>query len=158
MAELKNIRVREAKERDLGLFRKLWMGLLEEQEAKGSTTKATKKTLAVFENIFQAYVEGKYEGIVLFIADKAVLMWGDSGVGIDYSKGKIASGWGTYVALDARKKGLSKAIRKRGNELLKEKGFSGITGHVIKDDEAAEKSVSKDFEITGSTVLHLFEE
>lgn len=96
MPELKHIRVREAKARDIGLFKKLWLELLEEQAGKGSIIRPTEKTLTFYEALFDAYVSGRFDGIVLFVADSGVLMWGDSGSPIEFPS-KAVTNWGIFA-------------------------------------------------------------
>jgi hypothetical protein len=93
MAELKNIRVREAKGRDIGLFRKLWTLLIQTQCEQGSGRDL--KALALYEHLFNRYVAKEADGIVLFVADKGVLMWGDHGPLDVYAEKTVAS-WGDY--------------------------------------------------------------
>ena len=97
MGELKKIRVRNAKASDHGLFRKLWMGLLEQQVKEGSIVGATDATLAFYERLFNSYINSDFDGIVLFVADRGVLMWGASGTHVSYP-GKTATAWGAYIA------------------------------------------------------------
>lgn len=93
MAELKNIRVREAKGRDIGLFRKLWTQFLETQRTQGSGRDV--KALALYEHLFNSYVAKEADGIVLFVADKGVLMWGEHGP-LDIYTEKTVAAWGDY--------------------------------------------------------------
>jgi len=134
----KKIRVREAKPRDLGLFRKLWVEFLKEQSEKGSFILNTEHNLRVYEAVFNLYTEKTIPGTVLFIAEDAVLMWGQAGKDeLETDLGVIAQGWGTYIKADSRGKGYSKAIRAEGQKRLKELGFDTIVGTGLIDDSTA---------------------
>jgi hypothetical protein len=54
MPELKNIRVREAKTRDRGLFRKLWKKFMEEQAGKGELILPNEKNLDFYTSLFNS--------------------------------------------------------------------------------------------------------
>ncbi len=122
MPELKKIRVREAKFRDLGLFKKLWAGLLEQQEKEGSHIVANEQSLCLYEGLFRAYVEQGMEGFVLFVADKGVLMWGETNAPLDYG-GKAAMVWGCYVVPGAPVE-IANALSLRAMERAKEHEFT----------------------------------
>lgn len=93
MGDLKTIRVREAKPRDVGLFRKLWTQFLYGQKEQGSVR--DEKALGLYEHLFHLYMSKEAEGIVLFVADKGVLMWGDNGPLLAYPE-KTLSAWGDF--------------------------------------------------------------
>lgn len=119
MAE-KKIRIREAKARDLGLFRKLWKAHLELNEKNGSVVCPTDKNLATLETLFEHYVGGGMQGVVLFIADYAVFMAGD-GPAADFNCGKTAHLWGCYVEPG---KEVGEQLVNEGLKRLKDKGFN----------------------------------
>jgi hypothetical protein len=121
MPELKKIRVREAKARDIGLFKKLWLELLEKQHSEGSVVLAGDQTLAFYEALYTAYIDGRFEGVIFFVADKGVLMWGDSGSPLQYP-GKTVTAWG-HMAHDDK---INEALLEAADTWAKEKGFEGI--------------------------------
>lgn len=137
------IRVREAKLRDKGLFRKLWSQLLEDQYEKGSQVLPSENNLDIYEVIFEKYVSGEFPGVVLFVAEDAVLMWGHTGQEALETKDKIATGWGTYVGPKLRGKGASKELRKVACEKLKELGFEIVMGTTLTGNEEGEVSTEK---------------
>lgn len=93
MGDLKTIRVREARPRDIGLFRKLWTQLLAMQREQGSSRDV--KALSLYEHMFNLYLSKEADGIVLFVADKGVLMWGAHGP-LDVYTEKTVAAWGDY--------------------------------------------------------------
>lgn len=138
------IRVREAKQRDKGLFRKLWKSYLKDQHKKGSDILPTAANLDKFELIFEKYVSGEFEGIVLFVADDAVLMWGSQGEpAFETNYKKPATAWGTYVGEKLRGKGVSKELRKIAAQKLREKGFDVAIGIGLKGNEEGLDSGTK---------------
>ena len=147
MSEMKKIRVRSARPRDLGLFKKLWMEHLKEQSELGNLVEASDFNLEVYSNIFKMYVdpdsEMKLDGVVLFVADKAVSMWGSPGDVLETKLGVIAQGWGHYVTPDDRRAGIATAMMTEMFKKLREKGFDTVMGGLIEDDEAGTKTMSK---------------
>ena len=143
MPELKNIRVREAKPRDVGLFKKLWRKYMEQQQDLGSPILASDSNLELMTKFFDAYVdpESSVDGVVLFIADVAVIMWGDTGSYFETSYGKTAYGWGIYVESEHRGKGMSKMLYEEMFKRLREKGFEHWTGSLLDGNEAGEKAL-----------------
>jgi len=125
LAELKRIRVREAKARDIGLFKKLVMEALLEQEKEGSIMRAGDRTLDVSEKLFHMYLDEDLEGVILFVADRGVLLWGDAASLMDSSLGKVITAWVTYVVPDSPE-GVREALHQHAEEWAKERGFEGI--------------------------------
>ena len=123
---IKNPRVRVAKPRDVGLFRKLWKLFLEEQKEMGGVILPNEQNLEIFTNLFKIYTdpdpeeEAKLDGVVLFIGEVAVMMWGDPDVPIETTLGKTAYAYGIYVLPDNRQQGLS--------NLLHEEPYKIVTG------------------------------
>lgn len=145
MAELKKIRVRAAKPRDIGLFKKLWGDFLKEQETLGSMIKGSERNLDIFTTIFTKYVEEKdYEGVALFIGEVAVLMAGDNGTQAELTIGhKPANVWGIYVAPDQRGKGLGVKLYEEGFKQLKAMGFDAVFGNILNDNICSENILKK---------------
>ena len=121
MAELKRLRVREAQSRDIGLFRKLWTELLNAQRGQGSVTQASEKTMVLYEALFNTYVENHLEGVVLFVADKGVLMWGEN-TSIEYDD-KTLIAWGDF---GSAVEGVKEALIERAEEWAIEHEYKGI--------------------------------
>ena len=136
----KGPRVRQAKPGDRNLFRKLWGDYLKEAyESKDSEVQPNDFNLDRYSFFFDLYVSGGVPGVVLFIGDSAVLMWGGIGEPPFQIDTERAVGFGTYVKPEARKKGYSALIRKEGARLLKEMGFDAVFGEI--------KHGGKDFDI-----------
>jgi hypothetical protein len=133
MPELKKIRVRRAKPRDVGLFKKLWAESLEQQAKAGSIVAATERTLDAYVRLFNVYVEGDYEGVVLFVADKGVLMWGDAGSPMDYGAGRMLTDWGLYVTTMESSEDIQQALQEYALKWAKEHEFNGILTDVHGD-------------------------
>jgi hypothetical protein len=123
--ELKKIRVREAKPRDIGLFKKLWAEHLEASAKAGSIIAATEKTLDVYVKLFNMYLAGDYEGVVLFVADKGVLMYGDAGAPLEHVHGRMVTDWGHYSTSGAPE-GLEDALQTHAQAWAVEHGFDGV--------------------------------
>ena len=138
--KVKGPRVRHAKPGDRNLFRKLWTEYLTESyESKDAEIKPDEFNIDRYSLFFDLYVTEKVPGIVLFIGDSAVLMWGGIGEPPFHMDTERAIGFGTYVRPDARKKGYSTLIRKEGARLLKEMGFDAVVGEI--------KHGGKDFDL-----------
>lgn len=146
----KKPKVRAAKIQDKGLFRKLWKEFLEHEVSQGGNILPTDKNLDVYCNIFEKYVNGELPGVVSFIAEDAVLMWGSSGAPVfDTNIDPIAQGWGTYVRERARGKGYSRRIREvslkrleslKWNDGEEEKKFKHLYGSAQANNEAGIES------------------
>jgi len=141
MPELTKIRVREAKPRDRGLFKKLWKSYLEEERETGGIMLPTEANIETSAVMFDNYVDGTYEGVVLFVADKAVLMYGDPGMVFETTLGKVAWGWGIYVHPDFREKGIAKELTKAAVDKLISLGFNRLYGEIRPDKEASTKAL-----------------
>lgn len=124
MSELKRIRVREAKIKDIGLFRKLWLRLLEEQSKRGSLIKISQKTINFYENLFNLYIDKQYKGIVLFVADRGILMAGDYDHPLDCNVKPIMN-WGCYAESE-QEEDIKQALWDYFTSWAKENKFTGI--------------------------------
>lgn len=144
MPELKKIRVRDAKSRDVGLFRKLWAKYLKEQHKHGSLIIPDDHNLNVGVNLFNLYVGKELDGSVLFVSDVAVMMWGDMGSPYHLSVGdRVAYGWGIYVEPEHRGRGIGDALHKGTVERLGAMGFEALIGNLMDGDEHAETSLRR---------------
>lgn len=123
MAEAKKVRIRDGKPRDVGLLSKLWKAYLESNEMAGSVVCSSERNLASPAIMFERYVNNESNGVVLFIADYAVFMAGESPAPIDYSCGKTATLWGVYTepGRDVKDQLIAEGFKK-----LKEKGFDMV--------------------------------
>lgn len=129
MSELKKIRVREAKARDIGLFKKLWQDGIEESDSgKGSTV--------FFEELFDQYVESG-EGFILLVADKGVLIAGEAKTQFE-AVGTIAQIWGIYVSKDFRGQGIELAMLNEAKSKLKSQGHATVALAIRPDQEIVE--------------------
>jgi len=128
----KQPKVRHAKPGDRNLFKKLWMEyLISSHESGDSEVIPNENNLEKFCIMFDLYTSKDVEGIVLFVGDYAVLMWGSIGVlPFDAKVSQRAMGWGTYIKPSYQGKGISKIIRRAGIEELKKMGFQCIFGEV----------------------------
>jgi hypothetical protein len=112
MPELKRIRVREAKARDIGLFKKLWGEMLEKQDS------VIESDSGLYEDLFTAYTEGRLDGIVLFVADRGVLMWGSPVSPLKYPDNPVVA-WGMYAFGDAAE-AIEGALKEHARDWAKE--------------------------------------
>ena len=139
----KKPRVRTAKARDKGLFRKLWMKFLEDNAAAGYPMTASKQNLDAYTNVFERYVNNELEGIVLFIAQNAVVMAGADGSPIEHVYEKPAQGWGIYVDPDRREDGLGSILIAEVVKRLKSLGFSHLIGSTTGQNVASDMNMQK---------------
>jgi len=101
MGELKRIRVRKATTRDIGLFRKLWASLLEQNAKDGSVVLPTDQSIRLYESLFNMYVEQSTEGVVFLVADRGIAMVAKDTSGLEY-RDKTAVLWGLHSSGDDR--------------------------------------------------------
>jgi ribosomal protein S18 acetylase RimI-like enzyme len=140
MPALKKPRVREAKPRDIGLFRKLWKLYLEDQVEQGGVILPTEDNLEVYVNIFKMYVDedipedAQTDGVVLFIGEVAMIMWGDSDSVVETTMGKTAYAWGVYVMPDHRGQGLSDMLHREAIKKLVEFKFDTVYSSIVTDN------------------------
>ncbi len=139
MGQLKKIRVREAKPRDLGLFRKLWQECIDESTYGPGT-------MPIFEELFNACVEAD-NGFVLLVADKGILIAGEAEAQFE-SASPAAQIWGIYVAKGARDKGVASAMLEEAKLRFKTLGHSAAAIALSPNQEvvaAVEKAGFKPF-------------
>jgi GNAT superfamily N-acetyltransferase len=153
MGKLKRIRVRKATLRDIGLFKKLWGALLEEQSKAGSLVVPNEHNLDFMSGVFESYVEGDLDGVVLFVSDAAVLMYGDCGSPMQYSIGdKVAYGFGQYVDPDHRGEGILDAMAKEAFTQLTDMGFDAMLGNTMTTDTHGREAYARVVEQNGLEV------
>jgi GNAT superfamily N-acetyltransferase len=138
---MKKIRVREAKPRDRGLFKKLWKLYLEEEHERGGVVLPTDENVEVAATLFDRYLGEDFDGVVLFVADKAVLMYGDAGMFYKTSLGKVATPWGIYVDPEVRNLSVATELTKAAVEKLTALGFDHLFGDVLLGNEASIKAI-----------------
>ena len=119
----KKIRIREAKPRDVGLFTKLWKSYLESNEKAGSVICPNDQNMAGPILMFERYVSADLRGVILFIADYAVLMAGEQALPLEYNCGRVANLWGAYTLPDHE---IGSQLVDEGLKRLKEKGFDTV--------------------------------
>lgn len=153
MSELKKARVRAAKARDVGLFKKLWMQYLEEQVKQGGLVIPSVDNVEVFANIFRMYIDkdnmpedARFDGVVLFIGEVAMLMWGDSGSTAETQMGKTAYAWGVYIVPDQRGNGLSDLLHQEARKRLKAMGFDSLYATVLDQNSHGLEALMRGFE------------
>jgi len=134
----KKIKIRDAKPRDVGLFNKLWKAYLESNEKLGAAITTSDRNLAMPQFLFEQYVSRKLSGIVLFVADYAVLMAGEGASPIDYNCGKVAIIWGVHVQ-DGKDDGVGAEIVQTALRMLKQQGFDSILTTYAAQNEALPK-------------------
>ena len=122
--------IRNATLEDRDLFLQMWMELLMDVEKLGGEIVPNQKAAEAGGRLFDDYVSGEFDGIVLFADDVGLLMWGELAKEplFDSRFGRLAQGWGTYVRREARMEGVASTLRMEGRRQLKELGFDGISG------------------------------
>jgi len=133
----RKIRVRDAKPRDIGLFKKLWRSNLEENEKAGSIVASTEKNLASVEATYNFYISGELEGFAFFVGDYGVLLVGTTGAAAEYNCGKTAMLWGMFIREDKRKGGVATALIEEAKKRLKAAGFDSVIVPFTVSNEAA---------------------
>lgn len=120
------VRVRSATERDGGLFKKLWTGVLETAAKEGSIMQSSEKTMEAYELLFNTYLseENDFEGVVLLVADVGIFMIGDAASPFDWP-GRPATVWGAYAIGDQTEEVLE-ALWVHAEAWAAERGFDGI--------------------------------
>jgi len=83
------------------------------------------------------------------------LIWGSAaGPGLQTKQGNVAIGWGSYVVLDWRRKGIASALRKQAAAYLASAGYDILSGSVDSSNAASVKSVfALGFETTSTNVV-----
>jgi GNAT superfamily N-acetyltransferase len=115
---------------DVRRFAALWRSFLVEQRSLGSEILPTPRTLLYFCRIARDYAEERgRQGIVLFYGEDAVHMAGEGPeIPFDTDLGRVAVGWGTYVAPHRRRQGIARELREEGWRLLAGFGFQTALG------------------------------
>lgn len=137
MSSNRKIRVRDAKPRDIGLFKKLWLDNLKENEKAGSIVATTEKNLAMIEATYNLYTSGELDGFALFVGDYGVLLAGATGAAVEHNCGKTAMLWGMFVREDKRKGGVATALVEEAKKRLKVTGFDSVIAPFTVNNEAA---------------------
>ena len=119
-----------AKPSDRALFASLWRAYLTEMRSLGSEVRPTDRSMAFFMALFDAYTMGSRFGVCLLAGHEGVLLWGEGmeSYPLDTDFGRLAHGWGTFVASPARGKGVSKALREEAKRRLRAMGFDSVVG------------------------------
>jgi GNAT superfamily N-acetyltransferase len=130
------LRIRRAKPGDKALAMKLWEEYLgTEGLVLAGGAPPTEHNMEVFGNVFDAYVTGEFDGVVLLHAEDAILIWGDPGSQVFESKyGRQAQGWGVYVRESHRGAGVATALQKKAVNILRDMGFDTVCGNVDPED------------------------
>lgn len=125
--------IRRARLDDRRAFMLLWEEYLKDLQDMGGEIIPSKRTLLFFSKVFAAYTQNHDRGVCLIYFDgkipAAVLLWGEIlPLPIDTTLGRIAQGWGTYIRLKYRGKGLSSELRAAASFILREAGFNSVIG------------------------------
>lgn len=152
------IRVRRAKVGDRGLFRKLWKEFLDSQAALGHDILSNERNLDFYLKLFDLYMSGDLEGIILFVSEDAVLMWGSNGAAppleVRYGK-KPALAWGSFVR-EGHDPKVGLKLEGKAINILKDLGFDYILRPIFRaDKEQIERSEQLGFD--PDTVLSVLE-
>jgi GNAT superfamily N-acetyltransferase len=135
-------KVRLAKPRDKGLFKKLWKELMEEEYKKGDpvTVLPTDKNLEIFCYLFDQYTSGTVPGFVLFWREDAMTMRGFNGTAFDTEDGDKYQSFGFYVREAFRNQGIGKLLETEADKICKERGMNVVIGTIRQDNEPSLKA------------------
>lgn len=136
--------IRVAESKDRARFAELYGKLLSDPRGQGSYL-PTERNLTFFLSLFDAYVSGAKDGVVLIVDEGACLMWGDLGVSdaFDTRYGRAAAGLGTYLEPALRGKGLAGKMWDVAKEKIREKGFDVVVGSVPIGNEPSQRALAK---------------
>jgi ribosomal protein S18 acetylase RimI-like enzyme len=123
---MKTIRVREAKARDLGLFRKLQAEFSDDPDNANTLVKYEEETHEFFDSLFNMYVESD-NGFVLFVGEWGMIVVGALRGEAKFQMGSVANVWFAYVSEEGRDAGIEEALFKEALSRVKDQGYNGIT-------------------------------
>ena len=123
---MKTIRVREAKSRDLGLFRKLQAEFSEDPDNANTLVKYEEDTHEFFDELFNMYVESD-NGFVLFVGEWGMIVAGALRTEAKFQMGDVAAVWFAYVSKEGRDQGIEEALFEEMIKRIQEQGYNGIT-------------------------------
>ena len=150
------IRVRRAKPQDRKLFLKLYKEHLESVQYEPGRALPTERNLEVIGRVFDSYVSGELDGVVLLVAQDAMLMHGEQGEPLlETNLGRTATGWGIYVRENLRGRGVIQKMYKRSKTLLREMGFDHVYGCVSVDTGPGRRATEKAGFKGSSLLIHL---
>lgn len=125
-----DMRVRQAKPNDKKLVMRLASNYLMAVKDIPGAFALTNRTLATFDALFDLYVERKFDGVVLLVAQDAFLMQGEGPDNpYDTNFGKTAWCWGAFASGKLEDEGVYLKMQQRALVLLKAMGFDTVCGH-----------------------------
>lgn len=136
--------MRVASLRDLPLWAPLWAEYVTEYYEKGGTVPPSRANLDTFVSLYRSYVEGSLFGFPLLaeVGDSpaGVLLFGESpyGLGLETTRGRTGTLWGTFVKPEYRRRGISHMMQDFGFERARELGFAHCISYVRQGEPAAE--------------------
>jgi len=123
---MKKIRVREAKPRDLGLFRKLQAEFSADPDNEGTLVKYEPETYEFFDGLFNLYVEDD-SGFILFVGEWGMIVAGALRAEAKFKMGDVANIWFAFVSTEGRDSGIEEALFEETMKRLQEQGYNGVT-------------------------------
>ena len=135
---------RDARKQDLPEFIQLWTEFIEELALVGGEFVADENTLRDVRNLFDAYVSGALNGLVVLYEPPG---GGPQGVGFigetrgtpairGSTTGRVAHGWGIYIRPAHRKLHIAKALQENiGRKLIKLR-FDTVSYTILTDNQA----------------------
>lgn len=120
---MKTIRVREAKPRDLGLFRKLQGEFFDDPENSGAVAQNNSE---FFDTLFHTLVESD-DGFILFVAEKGMIVVGPVHTDAKLRFNKLGNIWTAVVSADSRDLGIEMALFVEAKKLAMDKGYDGLS-------------------------------
>ena len=119
------MRVRDAKARDIGLFRKLQAEYFADPENEGLLVEPDERSAEFFDALFNTCVE-EDEGIALFVSDTGMLVASPLVTPTSLKPGRTANIWFAHVSEKARDTGVEEALFAEVKKRLTELRFDAV--------------------------------
>jgi len=136
---------RDARRADLPEFIQLWTDFIEELAQVGGEFVADEGTLRDVRNLFDAYVSGALDGLVVLYEPPGEGLQGVGFIGEtrgdaairDSRFGKMAHTWGLYIRPAHRKKKIGYHLQMNIGRKLKTLGFDTVGATILDDNNIA---------------------
>jgi hypothetical protein len=137
--------IRHATPEDRELFLSLWGEFAGDIRENGYELLWTDRTRDFFGRLFDSYVSGELDGVVLLAGADGALIWGEVSKEPPYDTafGRIAYSWGSYLRKLLRRMHISSQMRAIAIGELRDMGFDSILGAARKNNVAGYQSALK---------------
>lgn len=139
------LEIRRATPDDRELFLSLWGEFAGDIRENGYELLWTDRTRDFFGRLFDSYVSGELDGVVLLAGSDGALIWGEVSKEPPYDTafGRIAYSWGSYLRKPLRRRHISSQMRAIAIKELRYMGFDSILGAARKNNVAGYQSALK---------------